>query len=91
MRFLHGALLILVLFETLQFSVFREVSKDPVCLFDTTCLGGSESESREVLGSVHLDADTRPIPLLLAALKIIHEKNWERLGVLGHCHPQASP
>ena len=28
-----------------------------------------------------------PILLLLAALKVIHEKNWKRLGVLEHYHP----
>ena len=27
-----------------------------------------------------------PIPLLLAALKVINEKNWKRLGVLEHHH-----
>ena len=32
-----------------------------------------------------------PDTLLVAALKVIHEKNWKRLGVLEHYHPPDLP
>ena len=41
-----------------------------------------------VLREVSEDTMLTPIPHLLAALKVIHEKNWKRLGVLEHYHLQ---
>ena len=50
-------------------------------------LGSQADVAISVLRDLSKDTFAYPIPLLLAALKIIHEKNWVRLGVLGQCYP----
>ena len=55
-RFLQGALLILVLLRTAQFRSFKKWTKIR-CFLDTTFVERSETESWEVLAGVSLDAN----------------------------------
>ena len=56
------------------------------------CNFGSEADiAISALRQVGKGAALTPIPLLLAALKVIHEKNWRRFGVLEHFHLPDSP